>query len=479
MAPLAHTLLSGAFSGFDIAAPTVSTHNKGLVESALILSQSAGSSSITVNLNTNWLQQEPKVAFPVVIDPTVFVQPVGNSYEDFNSDNQSCSPSSSCGEDIGYDATYTGYDYRFIYNQTIPTSAGQYLVSAKLNLVQHAPDGINYYGVTGPTTITLNHASCTNNFNCIDTSGTYGSVSSSITTSASIEMAPLYNEAIVNGQTDPSFIANGDESGDNSFKSFDNTQTTIAFTYETLPTQTTIGTTAPVNNGTVASTQPILSSTVEGTAGGPVDPDGPGPYEYRYIIGTSENLPTNDPFHIQQGVTSVIADSGLLNQATWAAPANVLQDGHTYYWQPIIWDGYSGAPQVYGPVYSFTVNLRNGKDATQSTDESGPVTVDMATGNLETSNATQSVKTLDSNLQVGLDYNSPQRSQIGLIGQYWNDPGYTKTFPSTAAAFTRTDANVNFNWGASGPYPGVSIKGSSLRAYFAATVLASSIVVVS
>nr|WP_239063305.1 PA14 domain-containing protein [Streptomyces sp. SID13031] len=85
----------------------------------------------------------------------------------------------------------------------------------------------------------------------------------------------------------------------------------------------------------------------------------------------------------------------------------------------------------------------------------GPVSVDLATGNLTTSAKTHSIAALGGSLGVSLDYNSPQRSRPGLVGQYWNDPGATRVFPSTAPAITRADPNVDFNWGSNSPYTGV------------------------
>jgi RHS repeat-associated protein len=437
-------VLDGAFAGFELAAPTVSTHDKGLKTDASKVTQYVEGGVLKVVVDDAWLQSLEAKAFPVIIDPTVF-NVSATTYKNFTNTGFTCLPGQGCGNSVGHDAFVDEY-WRFAYQVTIPSSPGQYLVSAKLHLEMPAPDG-NDYGVTTPKTISATHASCSTGFNCID--GSYGEASASIGTSGDIEMASLYRYAVEHSDPSPWMIVRGEETAADSYKYFDDTKTKVVFTYETLPAQSQIANGSPLDEGNTPTTQPIMKSTV------PTDPDGPGPMLYRYIVGTSKSLPTNDPFHIKQGVFGVVADSGLLGLPQWAVPDSVLQDGNTYYWQPIVWDSYSGAPQVYGPVYSFKVDLRNGKDDTQAYDSAGPVNVDLATGNLTATDLSHTIKALGGDIGIGLDYNSPQRSRKGLIGQYWNDPSATRTIPVTAPAVTRADPNVAFSWGSGSPYTGV------------------------
>ncbi|HSX42815.1 MAG TPA: PA14 domain-containing protein [Candidatus Saccharimonadales bacterium] len=437
--------LGGIFSDFELAPPTV-REAMGSADSSVV-TQNVTGNVISVKLDEEWLKSQPEKAFPLVIDPTIFNVAIGSNYNNFDSLlGASCGPGQGCGNSVGYDAG-AGDTWRFIYQAAVPSSPGQYLVNAKLHLEMPASDGIHDYGITGNETITVKHAACTTGFNCQDSA--YGSASGTIGTSGDIEVGNVYRSLITAGNTSPWMIVNGAEGTTDTYKYFDDTKTSVSFTYETLPTQSTLGTTAPVDGGSVASLQPTLTSTT------PTDPDGPGPLKYRYIVGMGKSIPQNDPFHIQQGVTGVITDSGLLSQAQWAVPTNVLQDGTTYYWQAVVWDSYSGAPQVYGPIYSFRVDLRNGKDTTQTLDTMGPVEANLATGNLTTSNQTNSLAALGGTLNLGLDYNSPQRSNTGLVGQYWNDSSGTMVFPSTAPALTRVDSNIGFDWGTGSPYSGI------------------------
>jgi RHS repeat-associated protein len=434
--------LDGVFSGLEIAAPAVTTHNKGFVKDSSAVAQALNGNVLTVSLGSTWFSQLSSTAFPLVIDPTVV--PIGNNYNNFNNVPASCGPGQGCGNSVGYDQTGSGDTWRFIYNAAIPSSPGQYLISAQLALTELA-------GVTNSTTITVDHASCTNSINCIDpVQSNYGQVTGQIATSGPLELQSMYNAAISRGDTNPNFIVSGgDQTGPNSYKEFDNTKTSVTFTYETLPTPSTaVAADAPANGGYSVSTQPALDAT--GATGSTL--------QYRYIIGNSTTTPTNDPYHIQPSVTDVVADSGLLPQSEWVVPPGVLQDGHKYYWEQVVWDGHTGSPQVYGPAYSFTVNLRNGQDSTQAEDSLGPVNVDFATGDVSTTNATHSSKSLGGDLGLGLNYNTPQRSGPGLTGQYYNCTGTCNgTFPaaSVAPTMTRTDPNINFNWGSSSPYPGV------------------------
>ena len=441
-------LLDGAFAGFELAAPTVSTHGNGIAKTIGKVAQTSNGTLLSVALDSKWYSKLSLSDFPLLIDPTVVNTSLTSSYLDVTNTGGVCGPGQGCGNTVGHDTT-NGVYWRFIYNAAIPTVAGQYLVGAKLHLEMHAPDGINNYGTTDSHPMTFDHASCTNTYDCVDPS--FGEVSGSIGSSNDFELISIYQKALSLGVTNPSIVVRGDETSGNTFKDFDDTKTSISFTFETLPTQSTIDSTAPQDGGTAVSTQPLLASTA------PSDPDGPGPIKYRYIIGTSKAVPANDPYHLQPSVQNIIADSGLQALPQWVAPSNVLQDGGTYYWEPIVYDNYTNAPQVYGPAYSFKVNLRNGKDSTQSFDANGPFSVDFATGNLNTSLATQSISALSGSIGLSLDYNSPQRSSLGLVGQYYNDPGGTLTFPSsgTAPALTRIDPSVSFNWGTDSPSPGV------------------------
>src|SRR2546430_16119212 len=92
--------------------------------------------------------------------------------------------------------------------------------------------------------------------------------------------------------------------------------------------------------------------------------------------------------------------------------------------------------------------MRTGKDKTQTYDTLGPITADLATGNVSTSNSSHTSKALGGSLGVSLDYNSPQKARVGLDGKYWNN-----TTMSGNPLVDRIDQNVDFDWGGGSPSP--------------------------
>jgi RHS repeat-associated protein len=438
--------LGGKLAGFSIAPASVSTADGKSVGAIPAVSQTLVGNQIHVSLDSKWLARQNNESFPVVIDPTVFGPSyIGNNYDDFRSDGYSCSGAACTGETAGNQGGST--NWRFAYEANLSAiPAGEFPLQATLNLAVNG-------GSTSASTIYVDHASCETGFSCYDSA--WGESSGSISSSGSVDVTTVYQGAMWVNNVQPWVMVRGVETANsNTYKQFDPTQTTLTITYEDLPSQSLWSTPAPANGGISVSTQPTLFSTTATDSGG-LGPYGPGPLQYRYLVGTSQSIPTNNPFYIYPSVGNILVNSGQSTANQWTIPSGVLQDGVTYYWQATVWDGLSGAPEVYSPVYSFKVDQRNGQDPTQALDTMGPVNVDMATGNLETTAQTYSISALGGDMGLNLDYNSPEKSSAGLVGQYWNDPGGTHQFPSSAAALTRIDPNVNFNWGSGSPEAGV------------------------
>jgi RHS repeat-associated protein len=440
--------LDGALTGYKIAAPTVATFKQGVIGGSPFVNQTASGSTVTIVLDQAWLQKRALDEFPIVIDPTLVAwSKTGNWYRNFKSDGTICDPGQGCGNSTG---NASNYMWRFAYHVEFPQLSGQYVVGASLHLEMPNPDGVHYYGQYGGRVIYVDHAACLNSINCID--GSYGETAAVIGSSGDIDVTPQYRTAADGADWGNWMMVRGEEAINyESYKLFAYDMTRVSFNYETLPSQSLIASSGtPVDGGVSVSTQPTLRSNPPAT-----DPDGPGPNQYRYIIGTSKgNL---DSRNRNSAIGGVVADSGLTSLPQWTVPDNVLQDGTTYYWQAAVWDSYAGSAQIFSPVYSFKIDLRNGKDATQAFDTVGAVSADMATGNLTTSAKTHSVAALGGSLGVGLDYNSPQRSRPGLVGEYFNNASQSTTFPATTdtAALTRVEPNVDFNWSTTSPYNGV------------------------
>ena len=439
--------LDGALAGFKLAPPTVSTYKRGVIGGAPLVSQTVNGYQLTVALDRAWLAARAADEFPIVIDPTLTRwSSQGNWYRNFKSDGFICYPGQGCGNSVG---NASNYMWRFAYHVEFPDLAGKYVAQAMLHLEMPNPDGVHYFGVYDPRIIYVNHAGCLNSFNCID--GSYGTTNGVIGSAGDIDVTPQYRKAVDNADWGNWMMVSGEEVWNYpSYKLFAYDMTRVWFNYDTLPTPSTIAPGSPADGGVAVTTQPALRSTAV------TDPDGPGPIKYRYMVGTGKSGSgggnTTTP---GVAVTGVVADSGDTLSSQWTPPDNVLQDGSTYYWQVLAWDSWAGVPASLSPVYSFKVDLRNGKDATQAFDTVGPVSVDLATGNLATSAKSHSIAALGGSLGVSLDYNSPQRSRPGLVGEYWNAPDHTGYIPSTSPTITRVDPNVGFSWGTSTPYAGV------------------------
>ncbi|MBF4563301.1 hypothetical protein ITJ43_14295 [Microbacterium sp. VKM Ac-2870] len=166
------------------------------------------------------------------------------------------------------------------------------------------------------------------------------------------------------------------------------------------------------------------------------------------------------------GRSGAVYTSGLVSPGTdgkvrWAVPEGVLQDGGVYSWIVQPHDGLN--KNVY-PVWTmkFKVDLRLGASGPSPFDRVGPATVNLANGNLVFGFTSNTVSTLGGPMGMSFTYNSQavRTANAGLTGQYFDARDTAGVAPSNAAGFTfdgktpmvtRTDANVNFAWGASSP----------------------------
>jgi len=465
--------LDGQLSGFGIGAPSIATFDNGPIVSKSLVSQVLAGHQLQIKLDSAWLAKQAVSAFPVTIDPTV------QQYSDagatqananyLNFDNGGMCPTG-CGWGTGYGNSTGVQDsndtWRFAYHVSY-TGSGippGYFVHAEQYLEMPDPDGIHNWGTTSSQSITAMHASCLNSINCID--GGYGSGSGSIGSSGYFDVTSLYRAALNGGDNGMWVMVGNTNNSAGSYKLFSVDRTSVVLDFDQLPGRSAPA--SPANNGVSVSTQPSLSSSsvaLDADGPGTLAPNGQYLNQYRYVIGTGTSSPTNNQNYTVQSVTGVVADSGLSFYPKWTVPDGVLQDGTTYYWQVTTWDGYNGStfadtpvnksPEVFSDVYSFKVDLRNGKQNTQAYDTAGPASVDLATGNLTTSNSTHSITALGGSLGVGLGYNSPQRSEAGLVGQYWPDSSQNMTIPTTVPTITKTDPNVDFNWNGNSPFTGV------------------------
>ncbi|MFJ3379782.1 PA14 domain-containing protein [Curtobacterium sp. NPDC090217] len=156
--------------------------------------------------------------------------------------------------------------------------------------------------------------------------------------------------------------------------------------------------------------------------------------------------------------TGTVVSSGWQTGTSWTAPANSLQDGGSYTWTVRTDDTYDKPPATW--TSALTVNQRIGEAGPAPTDTAGPVTVNLANGNVGMRFSSPTISTLGGDMGMAFSYNSQQASLGGLTGSYYDDtpasgaaPDYS--FTGKTPVLVRTDPSVSFDWGTGSPAPAV------------------------
>jgi RHS repeat-associated protein len=428
--PLSAFDITGALSDqFGIAPVDLVLNNFGPVDNhASGLSQNFSNGTYTVGLNDTYFKNLPDKAFPAVIDPDVehFGTRAGGNYESFETNGYNCL-SNVCDPYAGAVVDQNGYlqywhsAFFVSYDQLRP--GGQSLQDAVLHLTQRT--GTSWWtGDTGSYNYQVGNATCMSGYNCMD--GTWDSAN--IGTSGDIDVKNIYQNLVNNNKWDGWLALAGDDGPSHSWKAFDPDNSYITFTYNSAIPSPSFA--APQNGQTFTDTQASLRLNYEN------NPNSSTPLEYGMQITSGSN-----------GTGVVINSGNYQNSPNWTVPDGVLQDGSTYYIEGSTYDPSSGLTSPWSAPVSFKIDTRIGQDKTQTYDTLGPVGVDLATGNLETGNASHVTKALGGSLGVNLDYNSPLKSRPGLIGSYWNVGSGSATQPQ----LQRVDQNIDFNWNAGSP----------------------------
>ncbi len=423
---------------FSIAAPNLILNNYGMVTDKPVLSQAYSNGRLTVSVDAEYLAGLPDNAFPAVIDPSTFKSAFGTreggKYVSLKSDGYVC-PSTTCNPYAGtlYDSSNILRDWRSAvyapYDQF--KVSGNNLINATLHLKQRMSSSF-WTGTTATHTYYVGHAICTNNYNgCVE--GNAWNASGNVGTSGDIDVTGIYATMISRQDWGAWLMLGYQGSSTSSFKNFDPGTSTsqpdgsyVQFTYGGPPPAPSV--TKPVVDQVYVTTQPSFS------VAGMANPNGSTPLKYQFMISTAE------------GATGALVMSPLLSSTQWTAPDNVLQDGGTYYLQVLSYDPITGTSSNWGTAVPFRVDMRTGKDKTQTYDELGPVAVDLATGNMTTSVTSHSSTALGGSLGVSLTYNSPLRSREGLVGRYWDN-----STQSGNPSLTRVDQMIDFDWGLGNP----------------------------
>jgi RHS repeat-associated protein len=204
------------------------------------------------------------------------------------------------------------------------------------------------------------------------------------------------------------------------------------------------GTALPADGAIVATLSPILSGVVPGGASPTTK------YQFRVTTGVN-------------GINGAVISSDWMTafgpDVSWTLPEGVLQDGGTYTWR-IATD--NGNTKWMSPwKHSMRVDLRHGLAGPSPFDSAGPVTVNLANGNLALNFASPTIATAGGPIGMSFSYNSQAVRADGLTAEYYDAtplvPGTPATFDSfpSEPVLTRVDPGLAFDWEAGSPGPGV------------------------
>jgi RHS repeat-associated protein len=208
------------------------------------------------------------------------------------------------------------------------------------------------------------------------------------------------------------------------------------------PTGETVGSDVafPLNGDTVTTSTPTLR----------VPPSSETTPFYEFTVATAGD-----------GLEGQVATSGWIDQPYWDLVPGVVQDGGDYTWSVRVRSGTTGVYPNYSFLNDFKVDLRLGTTGPSPYDTAGPVTVNLANGNVALSFASPTVATVGGPMGLGFTYNSQDPGVAGLTASYYNakstetsDPEYT--FSGRSPVFVRVESQINNYWGEKkSPGPGV------------------------
>ncbi|WP_237047735.1 PA14 domain-containing protein [Lentzea guizhouensis] len=372
--------------------------------------------TLTVAVDEAWLK-DPKRVYPVSVDPT-FTFGVAYS-ESYKSDGYWCS---NCGVQVG-NALDRGDKYwrsaiRFNYD----TLYGKRVVGAKLDVTNQrsplSPDK------TWPAH--LYHASA------MDFNGLGGHLATGLVGQVGTltgDSLRSFLQHIADIRHMATFMVVGHEAGG-------------TWTYKNLSATLTVDTgSAPPAPGLVGpADHSVITHTTPALEVQPVsDPDGD-PVKYCFTVATGTDAKSG-----------VVVDSGCLDTPKWTVPPGVLQDGVAYTWQA---KAVSGATvTVPSAVFHLKVDQRIGDRGPAPVDTLGPISVNLANGNVTTTVEGPTFSTVGGSAGLNMTYNSQQQEQKGLKASYFPDLSHNgEISPQQQPVLVRTEPQVNVDWGHTSPF---------------------------
>ncbi|MGH8989906.1 MAG: DNRLRE domain-containing protein [Acidimicrobiia bacterium] len=165
--------------------------------------------------------------------------------------------------------------------------------------------------------------------------------------------------------------------------------------------------------------------------------------QYAYRIGTGVDADSG-----------VVATSTLQASPSWTVPAGVLRNGVTYHWKAYT---YNGSAWASSSPRELTLNQQLGASTESPLDTVGPMTVNLATGNLFYGHSSPTFQTVGGPLGLSFSYNSQAQPSYGLTGNYYANCDGTQPWelgrPTTRRHDTGNGSTWTLSW-AGAPIPG-------------------------
>ena len=436
-----------AIMGNGLAADSATTYGGGGQESPVnsgLVSQAGRTVLVSVQVDPLWLA-DPARVFPVTVDPTLITttgSPGAGNYDTWvmtsYTSSQFNSPELRIGTPDGGASVARSYLHWDLSGLPVPLAA---VSEAHLRIFNTyswscSPYSVGVFAASGPFgsgTVWGNQPGPTTPGALGSSSYAHGYSSGCPGTWDTTDLTGLAQQWGNGASPNFGVMLATNEANNLGWKKFysgnsgANSAPQLYITYNTLPTRPTIP--IPAAGAVVSSLTPTLS------VGAATDGDGD-TVQYYFRVSRSKDG--------EGGAGNVVAESGMQTSTAYQVPVNALRDGTTYFWHVYTWDG-----KNYGlktDPQPFRTDLRLGSHGPSPYDSAGPVTVNLANGNLVFAPALPAVPVVGGSLAVGLVYNSqaaPGAASNGL-SRGWTlsagDAPYTEARQSADGSVTLSDA---------------------------------------
>lgn len=212
----------------------------------------------------------------------------------------------------------------------------------------------------------------------------------------------------------------------------------------------TISLVSPANNTFRVNDTPTLTATI------PTDPDAGDATSYRFVISPLDGIgiqAASEWKPVPGGNASWTVPAGALDPSTSALPTS-------YKWGVEVKDERSASTST---LWTIRNQPYLGAAPTAPMQSVGPVSVNLATGNVHLATGSPAVSTVGGPVGVSYAYNSQDRTNFGLRATYFNDANANLYQDGGEQIYlSRRDALPSFNWNLGSP--GASVPSDNFAA---------------